>query len=665
MLNLKKYKTWAVVSMAAVLLLLAGCASNSVDASGSLSELAVSSLVASELPLPAAHDQSQERRLIINVTGAMAIISGCDSYSFDFNSDIYAITHTVNGSTTEISVDTRISNLTYTQAVYIRIPDKYYNSITLNTAGAVLHVRDLDAHITGVLEVSSADIRLPGGFTKTINLSFIEATTASISLNGNTDFTFRLNEMANSSIQMPAGWPQIRRDTQMPYHFVSGNGAAEIVVDMAGGSSVLILEGSCPASVLPPTPDTPFADAVFEALTDFTTASNLFLTAYLPRVFVGVEEFGITFSGNIEDNIADGRWNGSIYYQGQLIGALRNDLRPFGGNNWGIESRGMTSAGRPHTRAYVLHDANGNIAGINAVHMVWNENNELISRQWSELPRSVPFSVASTFADVENFFGISFNGSLHDWDAVISGGADIEVGNIYFHGQLVGSLIDDNFRRMGGRSVQIGSGTPGGILSIHVLRDNNFNVTGLNVESNSQAAVTTQNMTSNNAVPQPDAEAYTETAGDWIDRALERNRAWAEEQVAASGNRPDRRKWADDWMAGRYSWAEEMREIRNIYGTYEQFFAGIEAFGITFSSDDFIVNMDRYRDGRGNIYYHGRLVSSLICENFRDARGNLLRLSTMSEAVSAGNRGAISLHVYILRDENGNITGLDAVEFKR
>ena len=190
------------------------------------------------------------------------------------------------------------------------------------------------------------------------------------------------------------------------------------------------------------------------------------------------------------------------------------------------------------------------------------------------------------------------------------------------------------------------------------------------------------------------------TTIDWIDRALtdayafvERelasNRAFAEAEVAASGSRPDRQRWADEWIASRYAWAdqwlyggymwihnenryewmpgrhqwaEEMRTIRRAFGTYEALFAGIEAFGITFINENFVENLDRYLDGRGDIYYQGRLVRSLIDENYTDNNGDLMTISFVSETVFTRNNDASRLVVYVLRDENKNIVGLNVVE---
>ena len=138
---------------------------------------------------------------------------------------------------------------------------------------------------------------------------------------------------------------------------------------------------------------------------------------------------------------------------------------------------------------------------------------------------------------------------------------------------------------------------------------------------------------------------YSNWVEDWIALRMSENYAFA-----------DGRSDADEFMVSRHQWVEEMREIRSIFGSYEQLLAGIENFGITFSNENFISNLDSYRNGYGNIYYQGQLVSSLIDENFYH-NNEPHTISFISENAAAGR-----INVYILRNENGDIIGLNVVE---
>ena len=275
-------------------------------------------------------------------------------------------------------------------------------------------------------------------------------------------------------------------------------------------------------------------------------------------------------------------------------------------------------------------------------------------------------------------------------------------GNIYYYGELVRRIVFYAHYEGGGWFVFWSDDSDESNLTIYA-RLVTGSTTSVSLEGNSIAYLNAVRRAPSVELPlatrsqsEESPLRATERAEDWIDRALAdayafveselaRNRAMAGAEVAAADDRrrPDRQRWADQWIAsryewadqwlyggyvwiysegrykwmpGRHQWAERMREIRSAFGTYEQLFAGIEAFGITFSNENFVANMDRYREGRGNIYYQGRLVRSLIDENFRDTGGNFLTLSFISD------RGGSRLDVYILRDDNGNITGLNAVE---
>jgi hypothetical protein len=70
------------------------------------------------------------------------------------------------------------------------------------------------------------------------------------------------------------------------------------------------------------------------------------------------------------------------------------------------------------------------------------------------------------FADIDTF-GITFGGEI------FSGGA----GNIYYHGQLVGALMDDS----PGHSVWISSYERGSDVSIRVLRCEDGQIVGVEV----------------------------------------------------------------------------------------------------------------------------------------------------------------------------------------
>ena len=151
------------------------------------------------------------------------------------------------------------------------------------------------------------------------------------------------------------------------------------------------------------------------------------------------------------------------------------------------------------------------------------------------------------------------------------------------------------------------------------------------------------------------------------------NREWAEAQVAASGNRSDRREWADNWIASRYEWKEDWLASRhkwadnirstavwatNISQPFTDVFAGIEAFGITFGGS--LADWDTLNNP-GNIYYRGRLVNSIIDDNFFNEN----TLMTHRFMITSGRRSpsdiSSRLVIHVLRDINGNITGVNII----
>jgi hypothetical protein len=76
--------------------------------------------------------------------------------------------------------------------------------------------------------------------------------------------------------------------------------------------------------------------------------------------------------------------------------------------------------------------------------------------------------------------------------------------------------------------------------------------------------------------------------------------------------------------------------------TMAEVFADYEEFGITFSGN--LLN-----SGTGNIYHNGRVVRALIDST----------VSGVTSLLSFGQSGTIN--VWGIRDENGNLTSVDAI----
>jgi len=140
---------------------------------------------------------------------------------------------------------------------------------------------------------------------------------------------------------------------------------------------------------------------------------------------------------------------------------------------------------------------------------------------------------------------------------------------------------------------------------------------------------------------------------EWADEWIASRYLWAEEWLAG------RYEWAEEWLAYRYEWAEEMRLLTPAFavamgsGNIEAVFAGVEAFGITFSRS----LAEHWDEGEpNNIYYQGRLLAALIDDNFQN-------IGIGPRFMITSGRGLLEdipsdLFAYVIRDENGNMVGI-------
>ncbi|MCL2386037.1 MAG: hypothetical protein FWC89_00665 [Defluviitaleaceae bacterium] len=200
--------------------------------------------------------------------------------------------------------------------------------------------------------------------------------------------------------------------------------------------------------------------------------------------FAGVEDFGISFTGSVAD--WDYGWQGipmspdevnfgTIYYQEQPIGLLRDEtFLDLGiGNRFRISSENFAFE-TPHQAAFVVRNERGIITGVNLVDCIGCGPNLVCGDDpFTDYFRNL---FAGAFPGVEEF-GITFSVSREDW-------ATSESRFIYYQGQVIGTLIDDR-RATGGSNWVFTSSCPDSTdiphTSIYVIRDENENVTGLNV----------------------------------------------------------------------------------------------------------------------------------------------------------------------------------------
>ena len=166
-----------------------------------------------------------------------------------------------------------------------------------------------------------------------------------------------------------------------------------------------------------------------------------------------------------------------------------------------------------------------------------------------------------------------------------------------------------------------------------------------------------------NAGRYENAEEWIAGRYQWKEEWIASRYEWKEEWIAS------RYEWKEEWIAGRYEWAEELLASRyewveemRVLGMatfFKDIFAGVEDFGVTFGGclSDWD-NRGWANPGRevGNIYYHGQLVRALIDENFDDMRFMITSGRLMPDDVPS------SINLYVLRGENGDITGIDVVE---
>ena len=158
-----------------------------------------------------------------------------EQYSYEYDKDEYAVTTATNGSTFEIKVTDIKPEVDSGSNVVVYIPNQNYMLITGVSEGSSLILPAINANITVTSNASSIVIGLPSDYNKTLNYTG-NASSCSLSINGINDFTVNA-KISTSSVSVPNDWPAYDM-LSSDYSYTSGNGAAEINIDVTSSSFV-------------------------------------------------------------------------------------------------------------------------------------------------------------------------------------------------------------------------------------------------------------------------------------------------------------------------------------------------------------------------------------------------------------------------------------------
>lgn len=158
-------------------------------------------------------------------------------YSYEYNKDEYAVTTTTNGSTFEIKVTDlkpEVNSGNQTNVV-VYIPNQSYTLITGVSTGSSLILPTINVNITVTSNASSVILNLPSDYDKALNYTG-NASSCSLSMSNINDFAVNA-KISTSAVSVPSGWPMYDM-LSSNYNYTSGNGTAEINIDVTSSSFV-------------------------------------------------------------------------------------------------------------------------------------------------------------------------------------------------------------------------------------------------------------------------------------------------------------------------------------------------------------------------------------------------------------------------------------------